>query len=390
MAKTKGLYKRKASRYWWICYQDPFGKMQYESSRSTSRKDAEYLLTCRKKAVGEGKTPEIKRIKNHSFRELAGEYLRWAERQRYFPTKKILVGQLVEVFGNYSLRGFNSRLIEQYQTERLQRNKPATVNRVVTILKHMFTKAVEWEMVEEDTLKKVRRVKLLKEPPGRLRFLSKEETQALIEACSPHLKPIVVTALNTGMRRGEILGLRWEQVDLKHGFILLDVTKNGERREIPINATLRATLESIPHGPESEHVFTDRNGRLFKGIKRSFKTALGRAGISDFRFHDLRHTFASQLVMAGVDITTIKELLGHKTLTMTLRYAHLAPSHKVNAVRVLEEKLGTIREEPSDLLDIYLTVEQKNPPTKSPKLLQGNGGRWRTRTADPLRVKQVL
>ncbi|MEE9591536.1 MAG: hypothetical protein V3W26_03395, partial [Thermodesulfobacteriota bacterium] len=172
MAKTKGIYKRKRSRFWWICYQGPFGKMQYESSRSTSRKDAEYILACRKKAVGEGKTPEIKRIKNYSFSQLAEEYLRWAERQRYFPTKKVLVGQLVEVFGNYSLRGFNSRLIEQYQTERLQRNKPATVNRVVTILKHMFTKAVEWEMVEEDTLKKVRRVKLLKEPPGRLRFLS--------------------------------------------------------------------------------------------------------------------------------------------------------------------------------------------------------------------------
>ncbi len=360
MARVRGIYKRKRSRFWWICYQGPFGKMQYESSKSTSRKDAEYLLACRKKAVGEGKTPEIKRIKDHSFRELAVDYLRWAERQRSFKSKCYLIKQLVEVFGNYPLRSFTTRLVEQYQTERLQRNKPATVNRLLAHLKHMFTKAVEWDMVEEEVPKRIRRVKFIQENNRRLRILHKEECQALIEACSPHLKPIVVTALNTGMRRGEILGLRWEQVDLRHGFILLDITKNGERREIPINSTLRATLEAIPHGIESKYVFVDRNGNPFKDVKRSFRTACRRVGISDFRFHDLRHTFASHLVMGGVDITTVKELLGHKTLTMTLRYAHLAPSHKVNAVKVLEEELGTtVREDSSDLLDTYMTLEQK-------------------------------
>lgn len=354
--KIKGLYKR--GNVWWICYQDPFGKMRFESSRSTSRKDAEYILACRKKDVSEGKTPEIKRIKNHSFRELTGEYLKWAQRQRSFKSKGYLIKQLVETFGNYPLRGFTSRLIEQYQTERLQRNKPATANRLLAHLKHMFTKAVEWDMVEEDVLKRVRKVKFIQENNRRLRILHKEECQTLVEACSPHLKPIMITALNTGMRKGEILGLRWEQVDLRHGFVLLSVTKNGERREIPINSTLRATFEAIPHGPESEYVFTDRNGRPFQDVKRSFETALKRAGIQDFRFHDLRHCFASHLVMGGVDLTTVKELLGHKTLTMTLRYSHLAPSHKVKAVGVLEEKLRVSSEDSSDLLDNYLTVEQ--------------------------------
>ena len=234
----------------------------------------------------------------------------------------------------------------------------------------MFTKAVEWDMVEEDVLKRIRRVKFIQENNRRLRILHKEECHELVEACSPHLKPIVVTALNTGMRKGEILGLRWEQADLRHGFILLHITKNGERREIPINSTLRATLEAIPHSLESEYVFVDRNGSPFKDVKRSFRTACRRAGISDFRFHDLRHVFASHLVMGGVDITTVKELLGHKTLTMTLRYAHLAPSHKVNAVRVLEEELGTAKEDSTDLLDSYLTVEQENTPTPSRKSLQ--------------------
>ena len=142
------------------------------------------------------------------------------------------------------------------------------------------------------------------------------------------------------MRKGEILRLRWVEVDLKHGFILLDKTKNNERREIPFNDTLRATLEDLPHSIESVYVFVDRKGNPFKDVKRSFDTARKKAGIQDFRFHDLRHCFASHLVMAGVSLLVIKELLGHKTLAMTLRYTHLAPAHKVNALRVLEERLG--------------------------------------------------
>ncbi len=355
MAKVKGLYKR--GSIWWLCYQDPFGVMRYESSKTSSFKEAHALLARRRAEVAEGKVPEAKRIKNHPFRELAEAYLNWARPQRAYQDKARRVRQLVEVFGDYALRGFTTRLIEEYQAKRLEYNKPGTVNRMLTILKHMFRKAVEWDMVEEEVLKRVRKVNLIPEHNTRLRFLSQEECQALIEACSPHLKPIVITALNTGMRRGEILGLKWSQVDLRHGFILLERTKNGERREIPINSTLRATLEAIPHGHESEYVFTDRNGRPFKEVKRSFETALKRGGISDFRFHDLRHTFASHLVMAGVDITTVKELLGHKTLTMTLRYSHLAPSHKVKAVRVLEEKLKGVGDSSGNLLDNYLTVE---------------------------------
>ena len=182
-----------------------------------------------------------------------------------------------------------------------------------------------------------------------MRYLSKEECQSLINACNSHLKPIVVTALNAGMRRGEILNLKWDNVDLRHGFILLEITKNGERREIPINRTLRGTLETLYKGTKERprrldipFVFYDqKNGNAYQEVKRSFKTACRTAKILDFRFHDLRHTFASQLIMAGVDLTTVKELLGHKDKKMTLRYAHLAPSHKVKAVDVLDNALNT-------------------------------------------------
>jgi len=342
----KGIFKR--GNIYWIRYAGIDGKIIRETSHSTRFKEAEKLLVDRKQTIGEGKMPEIKRIGNHLFDELADQYLKWAERQRGFKQKRLVVGQLRDRFHRYPLRRFDTRLVEQYQTERLQSgNKPGTANRHVTILKHMFNKAVDWDMVEEETLKRVRKAKLLEENNGRLRYLSKDECQVLLESCDPHLRPIVICALNTGMRKGEILGLKWDDVDLVHGFILLSMTKNGERREIPINGSLREVLEELSRGTKERprridipYVFYDaRTGSKYGNVQKSFNSALKRAKIKDFRFHDLRHCFASHLVMLGIDLTTVKELLGHKTLTMTLRYAHLAPSHKVKAVDVLDRHM---------------------------------------------------
>jgi integrase len=337
---ARGIFKR--GNIYWIRYSDGF-KIIRESTKSTKFKDAEALLLARKKAISEGKEPEpIKRIPNYLFSHLAGEYLKWCERQRSFRSKKGFILQLVGVFGNIPLRQFTIRLIEQFQSDRLSKgNKPATVNRLIATLKHCLHKGYQWEMLSEETLKRVRGVKLLPENNRRLRYLSREECQALIDACKGVTKAIVITALNTGMRKGEILNLRWEQVDFRHGFILLDKTKNGERREIPVNQTLRETLQALPRRLDVPYVFFDpATGKPYQDIKRSFNTALRRAGIKDFHFHDLRHTFASHLTMSGVDITTVKELLGHKTLTMTLRYSHLAPSHKVKAVDILDNTLN--------------------------------------------------
>lgn len=339
---VRGIYKR--DNIYWIRYAGLDGKTIYESSHSDKFRDAETLLIQRKQSIKEGKQPEIKKkIPNVTFRELAVEYTKWTERQRAHKQKAILINQLVGIFGNHPLRYFTTRMLEQYQTERMQKgNKPATINRHLATIKHMFTKAVEWDFVEDDVLKRVRKVKQLEENNRRLRYLSQEECQSLIENCDTHLRPLVIMALNTGMRVGEIFNLQWDQhIDLKHGFILLDKTKNGERREIPINETLRATLQSILRRLDIPYVFFNREtNKPYRRVQHSFSTALRKAGIKDFRFHDLRHTFASHLVMAGVDLTTVKELLGHKTLSMTLRYAHLAPSHKIKAVDILDNILN--------------------------------------------------
>lgn len=377
-----GLYKRKDSHMWWMSFRID-GRRILESTGTANKKLAEKIHAKKLTEIMEGRLNPKRIDGKKTFRDFAEQYLEWAGFQRSFRSKKGHIGQLMKDFGSLNLCDFSTMLVEKYQAKTLKNKRaPATVNRHVTALKHMFTKAVEWELVDEDVLKRVRRVKLFAENNKRLRYLSKEEAKALVAACSPHLRPIVITALNTGMRKEEILSLEWARhVDLRHGFILLDRTKNGDRREIPINRVLRETFKGIVRRLDSPYVFVDDNGKRFNNVKRSFATALKNAelercpecnheaeksdseepgqcpkcgvrmrrckGIDDFRFHDLRHTFASWLLMAGVDLTTVKELLGHKSLTMTLRYAHLAPSHKVKAVEMLEKNgyvLATVKE----------------------------------------------
>ena len=191
------------------------------------------------------------------------------------------------------------------------------------------------------------------------------------------------------MRKTEILTLTWENVDLKNGFILLNNTKNDERRDSPINETLRQMIINLPRRLDVPYLFFDAlSGKRYIDVKRSFNTACRRAKIKDFRFHDLRHTFASHLVIAGVDIMTVKELLGHKTLAMTLRYAHLAPSHKTKAVELLDFKgrnqtYFTVTSQ----LGSETTKKALNDNAKCLNLLHGPPG---TRTPNLLIKSQLL
>ncbi|GAX62381.1 site specific recombinase [Candidatus Scalindua japonica] len=361
------LYKR-GNVYW---FDFRINGIRYrQSTGQTKRRDAEDFLHDEREKAKTGECAGTKKIKDCTVTVLAAEYSKWVKFQKSYGSKRFFIKHIVETFGNLRVRDLNARIVEQWQTMRLERRKPATINRITSCLRHMITQGQKWEMVDEETAKRVKSVKLLKEDNKRLRFLTLEECHRLIDCCQEHLKPIVTIALHTGMRRGEILGLKWEQVDLKHGFILLDISKNGERREIPINTTLEYLFKEIPRSVESMYVFAGKNGNPLTDIKNSFHAALKNAGILDFRFHDLRHTFASHLVMAGVDLTSVKELLGHKDITMTLRYSHLAPGHKRKAVQVLDR----IMEKDEDMvlnnghnLD---TILEKNQNGDCPKSLE--------------------
>jgi integrase len=150
------------------------------------------------------------------------------------------------------------------------------------------------------------------------------------------------------MRKSEILNLTWDNVDLKNGLILLEKTKNGERREIPMNEPLKQLFRQLfsRRRLDTEYVFVNpETGKRYIDLKRSFATACKKSGIRDFHFHDLRHTFASQLVMNGVDLKTVQELLGHKDIKMTLRYSHLSQAHKKEAVNKITGFLKITRKQ---------------------------------------------
>ncbi|MGB3478410.1 MAG: site-specific integrase [bacterium] len=238
---------------------------------------------------------------------------------------------------------FNARLIfkisaldlEHYMNKRRIKVAPATVNRELSCIKHMFNKAVQWGYLLENPLRSV--VKF-KEPPGRTRYLTKKEIAKLLSYCAYHVGPIVVTALNTGMRKGEILNLKWRDIDMKNRVIIVRNSKNNESRTIPINDRLLQQLKVIGPELENQYVFSHSDGSQYRDIRGGYKGAVKRAGLIDVTFHTLRHTFASHLVMNGVPILEVQKLLGHKTLSMTMRYSHLSNKNLRDAASLIKIK----------------------------------------------------
>ena len=171
-----------------------------------------------------------------------------------------------------------------------------------------------------------------------MRYLTEEEIDKLLEVCiNEHTRDIVVATINTGMRRQEVINLKWDQV--RGDFIYLSKTKTDEARQIPVNDDLAELLKEIrgKNQLRSEYVFCDKAGKHVTGkrISNSFDASIRKAGIQDFSFRDLRHTFASHFVMRGGSLKELQEILGHKSMTMTLRYAHLSKEHKKKAVSLL-------------------------------------------------------
>jgi len=301
-----------------------------------SKKLAEQVLKDIQVKIAKGEYLGIFEDRKIPFARFVQEYLEYSranKRPSTYRRDRTNVRNLLAAFEGHYLSEITPKMVEEYKARRLERVSQASVNREITCLKHMYTKAVEWGYVQRNPIKGVKR---LKEPPGRLRYLTREEVTALLEACNSHLRPIVVMALNTGMRKGEILSLRWRDIDLKNRRITLRNTKTNEIRVIPINETLYRELLQLDRCDEGEYVFCNARGEPYGDVKKGFASALRKAGIKDFRFHDLRHTFGSHLVMQGVDLRTVQQLMGHKEIKMTMRYAHLSPEHVEEAVARLD------------------------------------------------------
>ena len=334
-----GVYKQ--GKNWYIDYRVA-GRRKRENA-GPSKRLADAVLRKREIEIAENRFLDIKKNEKIRFEDFAEEFLKLHSKPNKklssFERDKTLLKNLCSFFSGRYLFSITSKMAEEYKVARSKIVSPATVNREVACLKCMFNKAIEWGKVEENPAKKV---KLFRENNQRLCFLEEEEIKKLLDNCSGHLKSIVAVALNTGMRRAEILNLKWHDVDFQRKIIYLLETKNNQRREIPMNHIAEDVLIGVCKHPSSPYIFCNKDGKPFYNVRKSFFTALKKAGIINFRFHDLRHTFASHLVMAGVDLNTVRELMGHKSLEMTLRYSHLSPDHKRRAVEVLGNRMDTI------------------------------------------------
>jgi site-specific recombinase XerD len=229
--------------------------------------------------------------------------------------------------------------IESYKMQRKSEDfADATVNRELACLKNFFSMAITWGWTRDNP---VRQVKLFRENNARLRWLSLEEEDALLEHCDQRLRTFVTAAVDTGFRANELRSLQWQDVDFKQGNITVHsgYTKNGEPRTNPMTPRLEQTLiewKNATNGGNQDRVF----GAY--GYRSPFERAKKLANLGqDVVFHSLRHTYISRLTMGGVDIRTVQELAGHKTITMTMRYAHLAPEHKRRAIAVLDREVPT-------------------------------------------------
>lgn len=281
-----------------------------------------------------------------------------------YATSKSHLQRIKADFGSFTLRDLSLKQIEIWAAQlklipRASRKKvvpgkkkpstalppvsAVTVNRYLQTFKAMMTKACDWNMITGRKLRELRKIELVDERHNkRTDFLSHAEAERLIQAADAVIRPLVTTALQTGMRKGEILGLKWKQIDMTHGLIHLPETKSGDTRSIRINERLDATLRGMVRGiDDNSYVFTNPETKTrWSDLKSLFNRAVVKAKLSERKivFHSLRHTTASWLVMAGVPLLTVAQILGHSDIKMVMRYSHLSPGHLDTAMSMLEPK----------------------------------------------------
>ena len=303
------------------------------------KKVASDTLAKRKVEIAENKFLDKKTQPICTFPKLARLYLEWAKaHHRGVKSDEYRVRQFEKYFGSIRTSEITPLKIDALAQERSGTCKSGTVNREMAVLRGMFTKAIEWGLATENPVQHFRNLHV---EDGRCRYLTDEESERLFGAAGGTLYSLIQVALNTRMRRGEIFRLKWKEVDFQNGVVRVVDSKNGESREISMNETLRTTLNGIPRRFGSVFVFPGRTGEHLIDVRKGFQKALEDAQIDDFRFHDLRHTFASRLVMVGGDLVTVRELLGHKDIKMTLRYSHLSADNKASTVQLLDAYMGT-------------------------------------------------
>lgn len=336
--------KTKCTHPYYISYSHN-GKMYFQSTRQADKKFAEAVFVKRKTEQLEGKFFNIRKSWHHvTVKELLEKYhserhsnLRTPE---YFQRKSL--EPIIEFWGERSVESISLTTIHEFKQWGYSVKKwtPSTMNRRISALRHAYNYAIDewgWELkpikFKSDPL-----------PPRTPSFLTKEEVDKLIVAAPDWFKPILVLATKTGLRADNLLSLKWSQIDLEKQIINVSMTKNGKPISLPMSKTVKASLEGILR--EGEYLFPNRFGDSLLGkvydylpvirVRTTLKDVCQEAGVRVVKFHTLRHTFASHLVQAGVPIYNVRDLLGHKSLSSTMIYAHLSPANLKESVEALD------------------------------------------------------
>lgn len=315
--------------------------------------DARKWIQDTESSIREGRHFKTSEAKKHTAKELIDRYIKeiLPRKPKSFVDQKIQLDWWKDNIGAYLLSDITPSLITEYRGKLLSepskrggiKRTDATANRYCAVLSHCFTTAFkEWEWMQENPML---RIKKLKEPRGRVRFLSDEEREKLMQACkesqSQFLYLLVVLAISTGTRKMELCSLTWDDVDLSRSMITLHDTKNGDRRSLPLVGLAKDLMKSHykNRNENTNLVFPAKNLQNPIDIRTPFETALEKAEIEDFRWHDLRHSCASYLAMNGATSAEIAGVLGHKTLSMVKRYSHISDAHTAGVVERMNNKI---------------------------------------------------
>lgn len=332
--KDRGLIQRDG--VWWIQY---FAKgKRHREKIGPSKTAAREAYQKRKTQIREDKFFEEDVTRRHplTVREVVARYLEVSEDNRSRANDLWCARVVNNEFGDTTVEALDPHVIERWMKKRAAERSPATANRPFEFLRRACRKALRDEKIRSDPTVKVKKIK---EPSGRVRYLTDDEEKRLQATVPLKWWPLVEFAILTGLRRGEQVGLKREQVDLANRVVTIPRSKNGETRHVRLNSRAVEILRSLLSRHQSEWVFAAANDKRHNNPRhlstKVLQPALKKAGIKNFRWHDLRHTFCSRLVMAGIPLNTVRELAGHKSIRMTERYSHLAPEHLADAVEVL-------------------------------------------------------
>jgi integrase len=334
------LYKRTNSPYWWIKFAPIKGELRpfYKSTGTSNRKQAQRLHDKLQAERWEQDKLGVK--PKRSWDDAAQRWLCESSHKRTHAWDKSMLRWFARYLGGKELGSIDRELLERVRAERSKGSKPGTVNRYMALVRAILRRACDdWEWLE-----RVPKVGMLRDRAARIRSLTRDEFLRLLSELPPHLRDMAEFSVATGLRQGNVTRLRWKQISLErqHLWVAADEHKNGQPHAVPLNGMAMAVLERRK-GDHPTHVFAYEGKPITQVSTKAWRSALKRAGIEDFRWHDLRHTFATWHREAGTPTWELQRLGGWKTQSMVDRYAHVAPEGLQLAAARLDNLVGVTR-----------------------------------------------